>query len=216
MRRLWRRRCLGVDSESQCGHSLLDADCPKRISSTATAAAAVAGARTDGGRKSTRCLPGPWPRLRAKLPLCRRRSGCTGLDPGWQSRHVTVAGRTQLSGAAIKEWIATRGPVTGCFVVFSDFMVYQGGIYRHVSGDELGGHCVSLIGYDDVQSCWIAKNSWGPAWGESGFSVSRTASAESTAGPGPSVLKGWPFQTRQRGRGRIGHRRAACSHRISP
>ncbi|HEY0873760.1 MAG TPA: C1 family peptidase [Vicinamibacterales bacterium] len=94
---------------------------------------------------------------------------CSGLDPNWRARHATVTGRTQLSGAAIKEWISTRGPVTGCFIVYSDFMAYQSGVYRHVSGGELGGHCVALIGYDDAQSCWIAKNSWGTAWGEAGF-----------------------------------------------
>ena len=94
---------------------------------------------------------------------------CTGLAPDWQNRHVTLAGREQLSGAAIKEWIATRGPVTGCFLVYDDFVSYRSGVYRHVSGALRGGHCVALIGYDDAQSCWIAKNSWGPGWGDGGF-----------------------------------------------
>jgi C1A family cysteine protease len=94
---------------------------------------------------------------------------CTGLDSGWRQRYVSVGGRVgPLSGAAIKEWIATRGPVTGCFIVYEDFRYYTGGVYRHVSGNALGGHCVALIGYDDGLSCWIAKNSWGPGWGESG------------------------------------------------
>ena len=26
-----------------------------------------------------------------------------------------------------------------------------------------------MIGYDDSKTCWIAKNSWGTGWGESGF-----------------------------------------------
>jgi len=28
---------------------------------------------------------------------------------------------------------------------------------------------VVLIGYDDGQGCWIARNSWGAGWGDSGY-----------------------------------------------
>ena len=95
---------------------------------------------------------------------------CTKLAPSWRDRYVSVGGRQgPLRGAAIKEWIATRGPVTGCFIVYQDFFSYTGGVYRHVSGNQAGGHCVTIIGYDDAQSCWIAKNSWGTGWGEKGF-----------------------------------------------
>ena len=94
---------------------------------------------------------------------------CTGLNPSWRSRHVVITGRQTLSGAAIKDWIATRGAVTGCFLVYNDFFAYKTGVYRHVSGALAGGHCVAIIGYDDAQSCWICKNSWGPGWGDGGF-----------------------------------------------
>ncbi|HWJ06316.1 MAG TPA: C1 family peptidase [Steroidobacteraceae bacterium] len=94
---------------------------------------------------------------------------CTGLDANWGARHVKLTGRQLLSGAAIKEWISTRGAVTGCFLVYDDFFAYKTGVYRHVSGALAGGHCVAIIGYDDAQSCWICKNSWGPAWGDAGF-----------------------------------------------
>jgi C1A family cysteine protease len=69
----------------------------------------------------------------------------------------------------IKEQISTYGAVTACFVVYNDFFSYSSGVYRHVSGGVAGGHCVALVGYDDAQGCWIAKNSWGPSWGEHGF-----------------------------------------------
>jgi len=31
--------------------------------------------------------------------------------------------------------IYTNGPVEGAFTVYSDFMSYKSGVYRHVSGD---------------------------------------------------------------------------------
>lgn len=79
----------------------------------------------------------------------------------WQSLTNNVSG--------MKQYISQYGSVTACFYVYQDFFSYGGGVYRHVSGGLAGGHCVVLIGYDDSQGCWIAKNSWGPSWGEGGF-----------------------------------------------
>jgi C1A family cysteine protease len=54
--------------------------------------------------------------------------------------------------------------------VYEDFVrYYTGGIYRHVSGGRGGGHCISIVGYDDESKSWIGKNSWGTRWGEDGF-----------------------------------------------
>ena len=60
--------------------------------------------------------------------------------------------------AAMKQHIYTYGALTACFVVYQDFFSYRTGVYRHVSGGVAGGHCVALIGWDDSQGCWIAKN----------------------------------------------------------
>lgn len=73
------------------------------------------------------------------------------------------------SRQAMKDWLSTKGSLTGCFVVFQDFFSYRSGVYRHVSGEAAGGHCVEIIGYDDGEACWICKNSWGTNWGEGGF-----------------------------------------------
>lgn len=88
----------------------------------------------------------------------------------WQNRAYKITGHRQITAPAeIKEWIATRGPVTGCFLVYSDFFSYRSGVYRHVTGDLQGGHCVAIVGYDDAAGCWICKNSWGAGWGDNGF-----------------------------------------------
>lgn len=46
---------------------------------------------------------------------------------------------------------------------------YHSGVYHHVSGTSVGGHCVCCVGYDDHDKFWICKNSWGPSWGDGGF-----------------------------------------------
>ncbi|MET0916611.1 MAG: C1 family peptidase [Jiangellaceae bacterium] len=69
----------------------------------------------------------------------------------------------------MKEWLATKGPMVGCFNVYEDFWAYRTGVYRHQSGDRVGGHCILITGYDDNQRAWLGKNSWGTGWGESGF-----------------------------------------------
>jgi hypothetical protein len=61
------------------------------------------------------------------------------------------------------------GPLVGGFTVYDDFFSYSGGVYQHVWGDVAGGHCICIIGWDDADSCWIVKNSWGPGWGEDGY-----------------------------------------------
>ena len=43
------------------------------------------------------------------------------------------------------------------------------GIYSHTTGAFEGSHFVLIIGYDDTNEYFIAKNSWGTYWGESGF-----------------------------------------------
>ena len=86
------------------------------------------------------------------------------------ARTTKIKSWTSLQNAeAMKTWISTKGPVVACFTVYSDFQAYHGGIYRHVSGDQLGGHCVCVVGYSDADKAWIARNSWGPGWGEGGY-----------------------------------------------
>jgi C1A family cysteine protease len=96
---------------------------------------------------------------------------CTNLCGDWQNRVTKISAHHSLvsNAAGMKEWVSSRGALSACFIVYNDFYSYSGGVYRHVWGDQAGGHCVSIVGYDDGQGCWICKNSWGTGWGESGF-----------------------------------------------
>jgi hypothetical protein len=62
-----------------------------------------------------------------------------------------------------------NGPLVTTMTVYSDFMTYAGGIYKHVTGGREGGHAISLVGYNDQEKYWIIRNSWGDNWGENGF-----------------------------------------------
>jgi len=62
------------------------------------------------------------------------------------------------------------GPVVATFEVYESFFAYSGGIYSALGSVSTGGwHCVAIVGFDDREGCWIAKNSWGEFWGDNGY-----------------------------------------------
>jgi C1A family cysteine protease len=89
----------------------------------------------------------------------------------WAKGVTKITGYQDLTNnpAAIKEWIANHGPVSACFYVYEDFFSYKSGVYHHVLGNLAGGHCVSIVGYDDLAGYWLCKNSWGTGWGDQGY-----------------------------------------------
>ena len=70
---------------------------------------------------------------------------------------------------ARKQYLTDVGPCSASFDVYDDFFSYSSGVYHHVTGAFMGGHCVEVIGYSEAEKCWIAKNSWGTGWGMSGY-----------------------------------------------
>lgn len=72
--------------------------------------------------------------------------------------------------ADIKAEIQANGPMETGFTVYEDFMSYSGGVYKHVTGGQLGGHAIKVLGWgvEKGTNYWIAANSWGTGWGEQG------------------------------------------------
>ena len=95
---------------------------------------------------------------------------CSQTCSDWRNRAFKTSGYYHVMGTvdAIKAALAT-GPVYAGFEVYEDFFYYRSGVYSHQTGDLQGGHAIELIGYDDAQQAWIAKNSWNTNWGEKGF-----------------------------------------------
>jgi len=73
--------------------------------------------------------------------------------------------------SAIQTEIMTNGPVEGAFTVFADFLTYKSGVYYYVSGEELGGHAIKIIGWGTESGVdyWTVANSWNTDWGDMGF-----------------------------------------------
>lgn len=93
------------------------------------------------------------------------------LNADWRNRIAKPTAFEMVTGdaAKMKSYIATYGAVTACLYVYQDFFSYRSGVYSHVAGDLAGGHCVTLIGYDDAGGYWIGRNSWGTGWGDGGY-----------------------------------------------
>jgi len=71
---------------------------------------------------------------------------------------------------AIKEAIYIDGPVVIYQNVYQDFYSYSSGIYTHTGTDGIAGmNSMILVGWDDTEQYWIARNNWGIGWGEDGF-----------------------------------------------
>jgi len=96
---------------------------------------------------------------------------CPTTGEEWKKFKVSEQGQiTTIANA--KQAIFTFGPIEAGFDVYSDFMSYQGGIYRRTSDSFMGGHAVKIIGWGkdtDGSEYWIVANSWNTGWGESGF-----------------------------------------------
>jgi C1A family cysteine protease len=104
------------------------------------------------------------------FPYTAQQQACA-VNADWPNHMAKINAWQYLTSnpAGMKEHISTYGAVIACLVVYQDFFSYSSGVYRHVSGGVAGGHCVSLIGYDDAGGYWIGKNSWGTGWGEGGY-----------------------------------------------
>ena len=81
---------------------------------------------------------------------------------------------------SMKEVLASGLPIVIGFTVFQSFesdQVTSTGIVPMPGHHEkqVGGHCVVLVGYDDSQSAFIVRNSWGTAWGLKGYCMMQYA-----------------------------------------
>jgi len=110
---------------------------------------------------------------------------CTETCSSYKERLVKIEDYDNHS--SINDVIAAlqNGPLITSMTVYEDFLTYKSGIYRHNKGSNVGGHAISLIGYNQTERYWIIRNSWGNTWGENGFA---RISWEDSSGIGRSTI----------------------------
>lgn len=91
--------------------------------------------------------------------------------------------------------IFNNGPVGTTFTVYEDFYAYKSGVYQHITGKAVGGHCVKIIGWgvENGTKYWLAANSWNTSFGLDGFF--KIIRGVNECGFEASVVAGLPWKT---------------------
>ncbi|XP_072997584.1 cathepsin B-like protease 2 [Typha latifolia] len=105
-------------------------------------------------------------------PQCEKKCKVNNLF--WEkTKHFGVnAYRVNSDPHDIMAEVYTNGPVEVDFTVFEDFAHYKSGVYKHITGDVMGGHAVKLIGWgtsDEGEDYWLLANQWNRGWGDDGY-----------------------------------------------
>ena len=123
-------------------------------------------------RAGVRLHPGQRDRLRVvvSVPIVSGTApACPAPLPGTRT---FIRGYSTVSGTgdptAVKQAIVSGGPVATILDVYANLLDYQSGVYTH-GGAAVGNHGITLVGYSESGGYWIARNSWGTAWGMSGY-----------------------------------------------
>lgn len=95
--------------------------------------------------------------------------GWTNEAAGYKIQFFREVGR---SVTAIKAKLAEKRPVVFGAQLRSSFYDWLGPAVKNASdfsGEELGGHAMIIVGYDDAKGAFRIANSWGSVWGDNGF-----------------------------------------------
>jgi len=106
----------------------------------------------------------PYPKEKKDYPL-------NTSSKDWKDRTVKIKNWSYLPDEIdeIKKAVINNGPVVAYIDLYKDFLYYISGVYEHSWGHCIGGHWVSIIGFDEDDDYWICENSYGTQWGENGF-----------------------------------------------
>jgi len=139
---------------------------------------------------------GPYPACPGQLyptPQCTKQCQ-SGYPVAYKSDKTFGRNSYSVSSnvAKIQTEIMTNGPVEGAFTVYADFPTYKSGVYHHVSGSELGGHAIKVLGWgvQNNEPYWLVANSWNDSWGMNGYFLIKRGSDE--CGIESGIVAGMP------------------------
>lgn len=118
-------------------------------------------------------IEGPRPDCSSEggTPACERVCEESYTVPYQQDLHKGKEMYSMDNEQDIMYELTQNGPVGAAFTVFSDFLHYKSGVYKHTYGEALGGHAIRIIGYgvEDGNDYWLCANSWNTDWGDNGY-----------------------------------------------
>mmetsp|Transcript_25306 Transcript_25306/g.27637 ORF Transcript_25306/g.27637 Transcript_25306/m.27637 type:complete len:353 (-) Transcript_25306:168-1226(-) len=106
-----------------------------------------------------------------KTPSCTSTCSESAYGTAYKTDKFFAKSSYSVKGVSnIQKEIMEKGTVSVAMTVYEDFEAYAGGVYQHVSGKNLGGHAIKMIGWgvDNGTPYWICQNSWNESWGEKG------------------------------------------------
>jgi C1A family cysteine protease len=133
-----------------------------------------AGARISDGVRCLQtyglCQESLWPYITSKFAIAPPQNCYTAA----KQHKALVVHSIPNTLAAMKAAIASGFPFVVGIAVYESFETQAATTTGHVPlpkpGERmLGGHAVACVGYDDTQSVFIMRNSWGPQWGQHGY-----------------------------------------------
>lgn len=105
------------------------------------------------------------------FPYTASNSLCSDRCADWSSRlnYIDEIGDVPSEIETIKEYLIEKGPLVAYMGRGSNYGSYwDNGIYR-CTDDSGSNHAIVIVGYNEEQNYWIAKNSWGDNWNGDGY-----------------------------------------------
>lgn len=117
------------------------------------------------------CAEQDWPHNISKF---KQRPPAICFKKALETQALKVENINSSSIVAMKNCLASGFPFVIGFLVFSSFEsteVAKTGMVSLPKPNEtvLGGHAILICGYDDSKKAFLARNSWGPNWGQKGY-----------------------------------------------